>query len=69
VYIIANSYWGALRFELPSLDVNRAWQLLLDTSQPSPLDIHEPGARPSFRDRHDYVAGSRSVVVFTTQAG
>jgi len=69
IYLIANAYWGALRFELPGLDGGRAWHLLLDTSQPSPLDIHEPGARPGFRDRRDYVAGSRSVAVFTTQPG
>jgi glycogen operon protein len=46
-YLVLSAYVEPLRFELPSLPLNRRWLRLLDTSRPSPEEIlPEEKARP-----------------------
>ena len=47
LHVMMNMYWEPLDFQVPG-DPERAWRLALDTLQPSPNDIFEPGQRPDF---------------------
>jgi isoamylase len=42
LHIMLNMYWEGLDFELPSVP-GRKWLRAVDTSQPSPFDIADPG--------------------------
>ena len=71
VYLIFNSYWEALEFEIPSADENRevSWHRWIDTSLDSPDDICEGAVAPVLEDTR-YTAQPRSVVVlFATRKG
>jgi isoamylase len=61
IYIIANAYWEALRFQLPA----RAWRRAVDTFLPPPDDAVPPGAAVALDGARDYLVGPRSVVVLT----
>jgi isoamylase len=43
IHVMLNMYWENLTFEIPFVE-GREWHKVVDTSQPSPLDIVEPGA-------------------------
>jgi isoamylase len=64
-YIAFNSYWGALEFELPSVEqsaTDSPWRRWIDTSLDSPADIvdwHTAEPVPGLK----YSVASRSVVV------
>lgn len=61
-YIMINAYWEPLSFALPPATTTRSWQVLLDTSLPSPADINSwPEAPPA--PGASYLVGARSVVV------
>ena len=62
IYIIANSYWEKLRFELPPLPGQR-WCRCIDTSYEPPQDICEVGQEQRLADESSYLVGDRSVVV------
>lgn len=62
LYIILNSYWEALKFELPELPEGRGWARLVDTGQPSPEDISDP-AELLPDGTHTYLTQSRSAVI------
>ncbi len=47
IYVILNSYWDGLSFELPKLPIGLQWHRVADTSLPSPEDIVDPNqAKP-----------------------
>jgi glycogen operon protein len=65
VHVILNMYWDGLDFELPPLD-GRCWFKAIDTAEPSPRDIVDPGeevkvAGSSWRVRE------RSIVVLISR--
>ncbi len=62
-HMVFNAYWSALDFDLPPLPPGSSWRLLLDTSLPSPDDIHDRSQAPAV-DSPSYRASARSVVVF-----
>ncbi len=62
IFIIANSYWEVLRFELPKLE-GMVWSRFLDTSYESPKEICAPGQELRTESQESYMAGPRSVVV------
>jgi len=59
LYIILNTYWEPLSFELPPA---AAWQRILDTALPSPADITLSATAPLVTETH-YRATPRSIVV------
>jgi glycogen operon protein len=66
IFIIANAYWEALRFEIPVIDGFR-WARFLDTSMDPPHDICEPGREIPLQATGSYEAAARSVVVLVGQ--
>jgi isoamylase len=61
-HLILNGFWEPLVFELPPPTVGKPWRRWIDTSLPSPQDIVEWKASPSFSG-NTYSAGPRSVVM------
>ena len=59
IYLIANAYTEALRFELPR---GNSWKVVVDTSLDPPLDIVEEPDASLWPDR-TYRVGPRSVVI------
>jgi glycogen operon protein len=62
VFVIANSYWEDLAFELPRLE-GFLWTRFLDTALDPPKEICIPGQEQAIGNQNTYVLGSRSVVV------
>jgi isoamylase len=65
LHVMLNMYWEPLEFELP-VRGGRDWLVSIDTAEPAPRDIAEPGAEPAFRGG-SYPVEGRSVVVLTSQ--
>lgn len=67
LHIIINMYWQDLDFELPAI-IDRRWQQVIDTSQPSPADIAEnllgPLNNVVIEGAGIYHAPGRSIAVF-----
>ena len=61
LYVMINSHWKAHNFTIPS-GMTLKWHRLVDTSQPSPDDIMEPGNEPLL-EKAGYNVRARSVVV------
>ena len=62
VFLIANSFWGELSFELPKID-GFVWSRFLDTGLEPPNEICAPGQELAIESQVSYSAGPRSVVV------
>ena len=63
-YLAFNAYWEDLEFELPPRTETQPWRLVVDTSQPSPHDIADPGQEPPVAG-NTYQVRARSVVILT----
>jgi isoamylase len=61
LHIMFNMFWERLDFELPVVP-GRRWRVAVDTAQPSPHDISDPGSEPEVFGNSHKVDG-RSVVV------
>jgi glycogen operon protein len=66
VHVIFNMFWGSLEFELPIVP-GRRWCVAVDTAQPSPHDIADPGSEPDVFENMHLVQG-RSVVILVNRA-
>lgn len=65
-YLAFNSYWGAIKFQLPELSsAFEPWHRVIDTDQESPNDI---GTRVPVPDVTHYDVQPRSSVVLTSRA-
>jgi glycogen debranching enzyme GlgX len=66
IYIIFNTYWEPLTFELPypPHNIEGCWHRILDTAQISPHDIVDFGELLPAVDCQQYVTQSRSVCLF-----
>lgn len=62
IFVIANSFWEGLTFELPAIGEHR-WARFLDTALDSPADICEVGQERRVENERFYTVGARSVVV------
>ncbi len=62
LHIVINAYDEPLRFAVPEAGPGLAWHRAIDTHEPSPRDIAEPGEEPPVVGRSVEVA-ARSVVV------
>ncbi len=68
IYLIANAHWEPHRFRLPALPGSAAWHQVVDTSQPSPCDIHPDEQVPQLKLARAYDVGPRSVVVLVSRS-
>ena len=66
LHIMFNMFWESLDFELPVVP-GRHWCLAVDTAQPSPHDIADPGLEPDVLG-NTRLAEARSVVVLVNRA-
>jgi glycogen operon protein len=66
LHVMFNMFWGSLDFELPVV-TGRRWWLAVDTAQPSPRDIADPGSEPEVLGNTRLVE-ARSVVVLVSRA-
>jgi glycogen operon protein len=66
LHVIFNMFWDELDFELPVVP-GRHWCLAVDTAQPSPHDIADPGSEPEVPGNTHPVEG-RSIVVLVNRA-
>ena len=65
IHVMLNMYWESLEFEIPAIS-DRNWFKVIDTAQPSPLDILEPCQEVLVTDTRITV-GDRSIVVLISQ--
>lgn len=65
IHVMFNMYWEELEFEVPQLE-NRKWYRVVDTSEPSPTDVVEPG-REIAMSGNTYLLKDRSVVVLISR--
>lgn len=65
IHVMLNMYWDALEFEIPPVE-GRRWYKVLDTAQPSPMDIVEPG-QEILVSSNVYSVQGRSVVVLVSK--
>lgn len=65
IYVIFNAYWEPLLFNLPlpPLGIEGHWHRIIDTAQPSPMDII-PMGDPLPHQAKSYRAESRSLCLF-----
>jgi isoamylase len=66
LHVMFNMFWESLDFELPVVP-GRRWRLAVDTAQPSPHDIADPGFEPEVPGDTRRVEG-RSIVVLVNRA-
>ena len=65
IHVMLNMYWNDLEFELPFLE-ERNWYKAVDTFEPSPQDIVEPGSEiPIYNYR--CLVRQRSIVVLISR--
>ena len=65
LHVMFNMFWEPLDFEVPVVP-GRSWRLAVDTAQPSPQDIVEPGSEPDVSGNTHRVEG-RSVIVLVNR--
>jgi len=65
LHVMMNMFWEPLGFDLPDLP-GRRWARAVDTAQPSPADIAEPGAEQDI-DASTYLVTDRSIVVLVSR--
>ncbi len=63
LYVIMNSYWQGLTFELPKLKGPLKWHPVIDTHKSYPEDFSDPKKSKGLKENL-YKAAPRSVVVF-----
>jgi glycogen operon protein len=66
LHVMFNMFWDGLDFELPVVP-GRRWCLAVDTAQPAPRDIADPGSEPEVLGT-TYQVQARSVVVLVNRA-
>lgn len=62
LHLILNAYWESLAFDLPILPAGQLWRRVVDTAQPAPADLAEPGVEPIVTTSR-YLAQPRSTVI------
>jgi glycogen operon protein len=65
IHVMFNMYWETLDFELPPIE-GREWYKVIDTAEPSPVDIMEPEQETLVLDNVYFVEG-RSIVVLISK--
>ena len=66
LHVMMNMHWDRLAFDIPAVR-GRQWAKAIDTFQPSPRDIADPGTEPALGGTTCSVEG-RSVVVLVNRA-
>ena len=66
MFVIANSFWEPLRFELPT-PMGEGWRRVVDTSLESPADFVPVQDALTLEGEASYEAQPRSVVVLYSE--
>jgi len=66
LHVMFNMFWDSLEFELPVVP-GRRWCVAVDTAQPSPHDIADPGTEPDVLGNTRLVQ-ARSIVVLVNRS-
>jgi len=65
IHVMLNMYWENLEFEVPTVD-GRKWYKVVDTAEPSPMDIAELGEETVVSD-NVFPVKARSIVVLISK--
>ncbi|KYC40880.1 glycogen debranching enzyme [Scytonema hofmannii PCC 7110] len=65
IHVMLNMYWEDIEFEIPSLQ-DRRWYKVVDTAEPSPMDVVERG-KETMVSGDVCVVKNRSIVVLISQ--
>jgi glycogen operon protein len=65
IHVMLNMHWESLNFEIPAIE-GRQWYKVIDTAQPSPLDIVAQG-KETVISGHVYPVEHRSVVALISK--
>ena len=65
IHVMFNMYWEALDFEVPRIE-GRSWYKVVDTAEPSPMDIVEP-CQEVVVSGNNYLVKDRSVVILISE--
>ncbi|MHB1678548.1 MAG: glycogen debranching protein [Sulfuriferula sp.] len=68
IYVMINSYWEELRFDIQDTNATNHWRRVVDTSLESPSDFLEAGLETPMRASHYHVA-ARAVVILVRDKG
>jgi len=69
-FVVINTYWEGLNFELPALPAGWLWVQVVNTSLEAPDDFYEPGHEKPIHPSEKYVhAGARSVIILMSNHG
>lgn len=68
VYVAMSSHHEPLLFEPPQLPAGRRWHVAVNTSMPSPEDIHAVGQEPVLNETSGITVAAYSVVVLVGRA-
>jgi glycogen operon protein len=63
IYVVANSHWDALPFELPRPSAGCQWHTAVNTSMQSPEDCFAAGHEPRLDNQSAIWVGGRSVMI------
>jgi glycogen operon protein len=63
VYVVMNSYWDSLPFELPRPSSGSPWKVVFNTSMPAPQDVYDACCAPRIGNSEPVIVGGRSVMV------
>ena len=69
IYLAANAWEEDLLFELPAPLPGERWVRVVDTAEPSPHDIAEPGSEARLDSQTDFTVRARSCVVLRSLEG
>ncbi len=67
IYLACNAWRDALTFELPPPPAGQHWVRVIDTAQPSPADIAEPGQEFRLDTTNGYLVNARTCVVLRSR--
>jgi isoamylase len=62
IYVAINMFWDGLPFETPPPPAGKSWRVAINTSMPSPEDIHDGEGGPRV-DSGEIIVGGRSIMV------
>jgi isoamylase len=63
LFFMYNAWQDPVTFALPTPPGGRRWHLAMDTSRPSPDDVHTTGAEPPLGDQQHYDLDARTCVI------
>ena len=67
LFLVFNAAREPAEFAIPTLGNPGAWHLAINTSQPAPEDIFDPGGEPRLQDQNIFSAGPQSSAILVAR--